>query len=280
MEYKVIAREDSQYPQKLVERLGEECPDKIYYSGPLELLNHFTIAVVCSDKSGGIHLMETNQLLFTMREYEMNYIGGWHSVIESEIFRLSLFRKYNTTTLFSAKGLEMETFDSFLLDRFFPPLHEFPERDEYFRRADDGELLMLSVTGPKMKRQLRKNIMERNWISCNLADIVFIPYSPRGSKTYTIAKRIVKTNIPVFTVDSNECEDLHRLGIPGFNRKTVKSFLLNNGAKIAESQNDRNITIDVRTEITNQQISFVKEPTQTILNFEKDKKDKKSSHSK
>jgi len=92
--------------QKLIKRLGDKCPDRIYYNGPLELLDHFTMAVISADSITGQAMNDTNQILFTVREYEMNYIGGWHSVMETEIFRLSLFRKNTTTTLFSAKGLD------------------------------------------------------------------------------------------------------------------------------------------------------------------------------
>lgn len=275
MEYKVITPNDSKYPQKLIERLGDKCPDKIYYSGLLELLDHFTMAVICSDKSGGITLIETNQILFTVREYEINYIGGWYSGIETEIFRMSLFRKYNTTTLFSAKGLKKETYDSFLLDRFFPPLHEFPERDEYFRRAKDGELLMLSISDPDEGKQLRKKIMERNWISCVLADIVFVPYGPKGSKTYTMAKRIARTNIPIFTNDHDESKDLHNLGIQGLNRKTVGQFLEKHGAKIADKKIERIIlNIDKIQSPKPQQLSIVREHPQTKFIFKKSKKEK------
>jgi len=208
----------------------------------------------------------------------MNYIGSWHSAIETEIFRLSLFRKNTTTTLFSAKGLQAETFDSYLLDRFYPPLHEFPERDEYFRRAKTGEMLMLSVSNPEETRQLRKNIMERNWTSCMLADIVFIPYGPKGSKTYTMAKRISKENIPIFTIDHEESKDLHELGIPGFNRKTVKAFLEDHGAKLAIPQNEirKSIGVEVYNKPPNQQLSFIKEPTQAKLEFKKNSKDSSS----
>ena len=278
MEYEIIPPNDSEYPQKLIERLGDKCPDKIYYSGPLEFLEHFTMAVISADSISGLAMMETNQVLFTVREYEMNYIGSWHSVMETEIFRLGLFRKNITVTLFSAKGLRAETFESFLRDRFYPPLHEFPERDEYFRRAENGELLMLSVSSPDETRQLRKNIMERNRISCVLADIVFIPYGPKGSKTYTMAKRIVDANIPVFTIDSDESKDLHKLGIPGFNRKSVKVFLENKGAKLAIPQNEirKSIDVEVYNKPPNQQLSFIKEPTQIKLKFRKNSKDSSS----
>ena len=275
MEYRIITQDDSNYPQKLIERLEDKCPDKVYYNGPLEFLEHFTMAVISADSISGLAMMETNQVLFTVREYEMNYIGSWHSVMETEIFRLGLFRKNTTVTLFSAKGLQAETFESFLKDRFYPPLHEFPERDEYFRRAENGELLMLSVSNPDETRQLRKNIMERNWASCVLANIVFIPFGPKGSKTYTMAKRIVDANIPVFTIDSDECGDLHKLGIPEFNRKTVKGFLKDSGARLAIPQNEirKSIEVEVYNKPPNQQLSFIKEPTQIELKFKKNSKD-------
>ena len=275
MEYKIITPNDSEYPQKLIERLGDNHPGRVYYSGPLEFFEHFTMAVISADSISGLAMMETNQVLFTVREYEMNYIGSWHSVMETEIFRLGLFRKNITVTLFSAKGLRAETFESFLRDRFYPPLHEFPERDEYFRRAENGELLMLSVSSPDETRQLRKNIMERNRISCVLADIVFIPYGPKGSKTYTMAKRIVDANIPVFTIDNDECRDLHKLGIPTFNRKTVKAFLKERGARLAIPQNEirKSIDVEVYNKPPNQQLSFIKEPTQIELKFKRNNKD-------
>lgn len=276
MEHKVITPNDSEYPQKLIKRLDDKCPKKIYHSGPLELLDRFTMAVICSDESSGIALMETNQVLFTLREYEMNYIGGWHSVIETEIFRLSLFRKNTTTTLFSAKGLRRETFESFLKDRFYPPLHEFPERDEYFRRAEKNELLILSISDPDEGRQRRKNIMARNWLSCVLADIVFVPYGPKGSKTYTMAKRIARASIPIFTIDSEECKELHELGIPGFNRKTVRAFLAEKGAKPAIPQDGIRRPVKAYEKPTGEQLSLTKEPTQTKLEFQKHNNDSDS----
>lgn len=181
-------------------------------------------------------MLAANQLLFTIREYDLNYIGGWHSVMETEIFRLGLFRKNTTVTLFSAKGLEKETFDSFLLDRFYPPLHEFPERDEYFRRAKIGRLLTLSITEPHVGRTVKRNVMARNRISCNLADAVFIPYAAKGTKTYALTKQLVTAGIPCFTSDDAVNRELHLLGVTGFTRKNVGRYLENMGAHKAESE--------------------------------------------
>ena len=270
MEYKTITPKDENYPKKLKERLSLNCPN-LYYCGPLEFLDRFTMAVISADSIGGLGLMATNQVLFTIREYAMNYIGAWHSVMETEIFRLGLFRKNTAVTLFSAKGLAVETFDSFLLDRFYPPMDKFPEREEYFRRAKNGELLILSVVDPNQKRQLRKNIIERNWIACNLADIVFVPYGVKGSKTYTVAKKIIEAKIPIFTTESEENKDLHKLGIPRFNRKSVKDFLEEKGAKLPVKES--NTTVPTY-EIKEHKILLTKKPLQTEIVFDKSRRRK------
>src|SRR3990167_5552215 len=103
MEYQTLTAADSAYPKKLLERV-EKAPT-LYYNGPLHLLDRWTLAVMSSDSISGLALMAANQLLFTLREYHLNYIGGWHSVMETEIFRLGLFRKNVTVAIFSAKGL-------------------------------------------------------------------------------------------------------------------------------------------------------------------------------
>ena len=232
MEYQVLERSDSRYPKRLIERLGAEAPPRLYYHGPLDLLARPTLASMCADSTGGIAMMAANQLLFTIREYELNYVGGWHSIMETEIFRLGLWRYNHTVTLFTAKGLGHETFDSYLLDRFYPPMDKFPERKEFYLRAEADELLVLSIVEPETSRSLRLNVVERNWVACALADFIFIPYAPKGSKTYALAKRVKEAGWPVFTVDDPPGASLHELGITGFSRKSIGMFLEGLGAKL------------------------------------------------
>jgi len=253
MEYQVVTPSDAKYPKKLKKRLGADCPAKLYYNGPLEFLDHFTLATIASDKPTGAGIRAFWDLLYAIWDYEMNHISGWYSVIETEMFHKALFtgfshrrtEKYHSfITLFSAKGLVKESYDDFLLYRFYPPFDKFLTRDEYFRRAKDGELLMLSVVKPDEGRQLRKNIVERNFLACALSDLVYIPWAPKGSKTYTLAKKVVQAKIPVFTVDREllienkvnewdpDFDRLYRLGIPGYNRKTLKPVLEQMGAKL------------------------------------------------
>lgn len=235
MEYKVLTPSDQEYPKRLMERLGNSSPEQIYYWGPLDFLKRFTMAVISADSISGLSMMAANQLLFTIREYDLNFIGGWHSVMETEIFRLGLFRKNLTVTLFTAKGLACETFDSFLETRFYPPLHEFPEREEYFRRAKEGKLLMLSVSPPKEARMKRPNIINRNWLACVLSDVVFVPFAERRTKTFALAKQVLAAQIPIFTTDHEANQSLHQLGIPGLSRKSVGDYLENLGAHRAST---------------------------------------------
>lgn len=239
MEHKILERDAPEYPQKLIKRLNQDAPDRIFYYGPLELLDQFTMGVISADSISGLGLMEANQLLFTIREYDINYIGSWFSVMETEIFRLGLWRENQDVTLFSSKGLAKESFESYLKTRFYPPFHEFPERDEYFRRAHENELLMLSIVDPDIGKMMRKNIIERNYITCMLSDVVFIPFAEKGTKTLAMANRLVSTNVPLFTTDCEGNKALHQLGIPGLTRQNVGEFLENLGAQLSKPGKER-----------------------------------------
>jgi hypothetical protein len=144
------------------------------------------------------------------------------------------------------KGLERETYEGFLADRHKKPLDVFVQRAEYERRAAAGELLMLSIAPPKNGRQSRGLILDRNWTACHLADAVFIGgaarkckewscdrdgYIEKRQKTFALARRLLKTKIPAFTVDHEDNRELLDLGIPGLTPKTVGRYLETLGAR-------------------------------------------------
>ena len=239
MEYKIVEKDNPQYPRKLVDRLEQDAPERVYCFGPLELLDQFTMGVISADSIPGIGMMAANQLLFTIREYSINYIGSWFSVMETEIFRLGLWRSNQNVTLFSSKGLAKESFESYLKARFYPPMHEFPEREEYFRRANENELLILSIADPNVGKMIRKNLIERNFIACMMSDAVFIPFAEKGTKTLAMAKQLATTEVPLFTADCEENRQLYKLGIPGLTRQDVGQYLENLGAKPSNSNTKR-----------------------------------------
>ena len=239
MEYQVLKPGEVGYPSRLIQRLGPEAP-VLWYHGPLKLLDRFTIAVAASDLIPAQAMLAANQLLFTIREYSLNYIGGWHSVMETEIFRIALDRRNDaqgikSLTIFSARGLHHESWEGFLADRFGEkgPFTGFPEKEEYLRKAQSGELLVLSLAEPSLKKMTRTNIMARNLAACALADVAFIPFAEKGTKTYTLCKRVLGKGIPIFASECVENGDLVGLGIPTLNRKSVGEFLEQIGASVS-----------------------------------------------
>ncbi len=237
MEFKTLTPKDPQYPKKLLKRLGAEAPI-LYFHGPLKLLDRFTMAVICADLHDGHAMLAANDMLFKIREYALNYIGPWHAIMETEIFRLALDTptdpdRRRSLTICTARGLSRENWDNFLGDRFGyqGPFTGFPQKDEFYRRASEEELLWLSITEPDLKRFERRNILLRNWVACALADVVFVPYAEKGNKTLITVKKVVEAGIPIFTVDHEVCKDLYNLGLPGFSRKTIGAYLESLGAR-------------------------------------------------
>jgi len=223
MEYKTLHPSDPEYPLKIRQNLGSAAP-ALHYSGPLSYLNRFTMGVLCADSAGGQALTATNDLLFVIREFDINYIGPWHSVIETEIFRLALYRERDLT-LFTAKGLGVETFESFLLDRFYPPLDKFPEKEEFFRRAESGDLLILSAAPPQERKQLRSNIIQRKLLTCVLSDVIFVPFASKGSKTLSVVRKAKSFGVPMFTTEGVKNNDLGEIGIVPQTRKELQKYL-------------------------------------------------------
>jgi len=242
MEYETLTPHDPRYPRRLLERLKDEAPT-LYFHGPLKLLDRFTLAIICSDQAGGKAFLAMNQLLFTIREYAINYIGPWHAVWETEVFRLAMDPPRNpdprrSLTICTGRGLVAETWDNFLGDRFGykGPFTGFPEKEEFYRRAREEELLWLSITPPEQKRFERKNIILRNRVACALADAVFVISAEKGTKTLSVVKQVLKTGVPMFTCQysddkaTDENKDLFALGIPSYTRKTVGKYLESLGA--------------------------------------------------
>ena len=145
MEYETLTTQDPRYPGKLRERLKDEAP-ALYFHGPLKLLDRFGITVIAADSTPAPAQLATNDLLFKIREYAINYIGPWHAVWETEIFRLALYTpndpdRRRSVTICTGRGLACENLDNFLGDRFGykGPFTGFPEKEEFYRRAHEEE---------------------------------------------------------------------------------------------------------------------------------------------
>jgi len=247
MEYDTLTTRDPCYPRRLLVRMKNEAPT-LYFHGPLSLLDRFTMAVITADMTPGQAMLATNDMLFKIREYALNYLGPWHAVMETEIFRLALDtptdpERRRSVTICTARGLARENWDNFLGDRFGyeGPFTGFPQKEEFYRRARAEELLWLSITEPQQKRFMRQKILFRNRVACALADVVFVPFAEKGSKTLITVKQVLKDGVPMFTCQYSDDKatdvnkDLFALGVPSYNRKTVGKYLESLGASVDAS---------------------------------------------
>jgi len=87
----------------------------------------------------------------------------------------------------------------------------------------------------------RPDIINRNWLACVLSDVVFVPFAEKGTKTLTLAKRVLAAQIPIFTSDHEDNRALHQSGISGFKRNSVGDYLEKLGAHLAhQSAGEKN----------------------------------------
>jgi hypothetical protein len=258
MDYIVLKPADSDYPQKLRDRLGKEAP-VLYARGRLDYLSRWTMAFLTADVEPGNVTRGVWDMFFPVLEMEMNAIGPWQSVNEGVFFRSALEKPWISLTLFTARGIESETFESFLDYRHRPPQHSFIQRPEYERRSAEGELLLLSISPPQHTAQTKDIIMIRNWIVCNLADAIFIggaekkslqwsarlrKLTPRRQKTFALSKRLIAAGIPVFTVDHPDNMDLIDIGIQGYKPKDIQNAMVGWGSKRAIPGNNKKDIIE------------------------------------
>ena len=119
---------------------------------------------------------------------------------------------------------------------------------------------MLSLSPPEERRMKRPNIINRNWLACVLSDVVFVPFAEKGTKTLALAKRVLAAQIPIFTTDHEDNDNLHRLGIPGLSRKSVGTFLEELGchrAQQSEARNDKIVLHELTPETKNKSQKFL-----------------------
>ena len=229
MEYQVLKPGARLYPQKLRDRLGNEAPP-LYYQGPLHLLDRFCLGVLSAFDFDTDAFWASNRLQFVLQEQHLNLIGPWLSPIELVLFQMSFLYRNLTMTCFSSKGLAHESFEGFTADRYRPPVEGFDQQFIYRRQVEEGQVLMLSVTEPEESRRRTALIQKRNLAVCALSDLVFIPYAKPRTKTWETVKKVLALLIPCFTSDDPSNARLHKLGVPGFNRKNLQKALESWGA--------------------------------------------------
>jgi predicted Rossmann fold nucleotide-binding protein DprA/Smf involved in DNA uptake len=189
-----IHKNDSCYPSRLPQMLGERAPNYITALGNLDILRREMTGLFCSVKCPGNVILLVYDLAREWQRTEVTVISGFHSPIEKECLAL-LLRGAQPIVICPARSIE---------GMRVPAVWKRP--------IADGRLLVLSPFAAPVNRATTKLTQVRNEFVAALADRVFIAYASFGGKTEAFARAVVNWGKPLMTVASPDNESLLALG--------------------------------------------------------------------
>jgi hypothetical protein len=169
-------------PPLLLARLRSEAPVQFWFAGPLQLLGQPITAFFCSSQCPGSIVLKTFDAVTRMRDEDRILIGGFHSVMEWECFRI-LLRGHQPVIWVPARSIA--------------GMHLKPELVPAFK---SGRLLILSPFTPNHKRVTSALAEQRNRFVAALADRIFVPHASPKSRTLALSQECHKRGTPLFTI--------------------------------------------------------------------------------
>jgi predicted Rossmann fold nucleotide-binding protein DprA/Smf involved in DNA uptake len=168
----IIDRQNRQYPDLLIERLGKDAPVRLWAIGRLDLINIPKTALFCSKICPGDAIIDAMDQAKKWRSQRRCIISGFHSPIEKECFQI-LLRGGQPIIICPARSLE----------RMRIPI-------EWRVGIGAGRILLLSPFEPSQRRLTAKLSEQRNKLVAALADEVYFAHITPGGKTERLAEQI------------------------------------------------------------------------------------------
>jgi predicted Rossmann fold nucleotide-binding protein DprA/Smf involved in DNA uptake len=172
---------------------GSESPEAVYCLGDTRVLDGRRIGVICSVKCPGGIILQTYDLMKSIRNEAITVISGFHSPMERECLNVLLRRTCGIAICYARS-----------LPRRMPV--------EYRQGIDQGRMLLLSPFGEGQDRTTRSSSAERNRLVAALADVLLVPYASPGSMTEAVCREALARGRPVFTFDGEHGAPLRAVG--------------------------------------------------------------------
>lgn len=201
-----LTQEDTNYPSRLIARLGPMAPHTLTCAGPTHLMAGRMVAVFCSRKCPGTAILNTYDVLMKLRHRPLAVISGYHSPMEKECMRALA---QGTAGVIWCLPKAMESFK-------LP--HEF---DDLY---DAQRLLILSPFEAKTDRITRASSMRRNTVAAALADDAIFAYAAPESATESLCAEICDTDTHVCAIDIPENKNLFSCGAQPLPAQDVSSL--------------------------------------------------------
>lgn len=178
--------------------MGEAAASSLSKSGNLEVLKKRKIALICSVKCPGSVILQTYELMRSLRNENVTVISGFHSPMERECLNI-LLRGPSTG---SRCGIAI------CYARSLPKRI----RVEFRKPLDEGRLLLLSPFSERQDHVTRASSTVRNKLVAELGDALFIPYASPGGMVEAICREAARSGKPIFTFDGDPGASLQALG--------------------------------------------------------------------
>jgi len=189
-----LRRESPEYPQAVLQYLGREAPVAIDALGNLEILQRPTLALFCSVKCPGRVIVQTYDVVRTLRDAGVTVIGGFHSPMERECLDL-LLRGGQPVVVCPARSI---------VGLRLPPEWKGPLAQE--------RLLVLSPFAEQDRRMTAALAGERNRFVAALADELLIAHAEAGGKTEVFSRDVAAWGKPLLTLADDTNANLLALG--------------------------------------------------------------------
>jgi predicted Rossmann fold nucleotide-binding protein DprA/Smf involved in DNA uptake len=191
-----LSSNDPAFPPRLGQYLGDKAPTRMCTIGNLNILKSKSVALICSVKCPGNIILQTYDLAQRLRDAGVSVIGGFHSPMEQECFRI-LLRGKQPVIVCPARGL-----------------HGMRIPSEHKQILEEGRLLYLSPFSEKVRRATVDAAQFRNRFVAALADKILVPYAAPGSKTLELCRLLLSWNKSVYTLANHANAPLIDLGAP------------------------------------------------------------------
>jgi len=173
--------------------MGKAAKDLMSKSSNPWLLSRSKIGLLCSVKCPGSVILQTYDLMRSLRNENVTVISGFHSPMERGCLNI-LLRGTCGIAICYARSLPKTT-------------------PSNCRKAlEDGRLLMLSAFEEKQTRATKQTCAQRNRLVASLADVIFVPYASPGGMVEKICAEAARSGKPIFTFEGDPGASLQAMG--------------------------------------------------------------------
>lgn len=182
---------------------------QLWSLGAPSILTRKLLGIISARRTDADLALKSSRLLEELTLVnELAFVGGWHSPLEKEVFRI-----------LSARGAQ-------LVFCVAKTLNKVAVSAELDRRVSQRQVLLLTRCGPKAKRISRDASLRRNELVAGLAAALLVLSAPAESASLALARLVLDRGKPVLTPEHPINNDLLASGALPATLENVRATLV------------------------------------------------------